>query len=216
MKKIHAGLILSLALITSCKANFGSMAKPNDSIFAPSNLGLQQPEPLPLPTVLDNPADPNPSSDGFMIFSDKTSFHYSVSFIGIPVGGMVLKVVTYQALPKAIQSKVDIVTDVLFITKTRSMDMLVNAEEILAGGKTFMVQHPKVGDRWSSIKGEAEVIANESVNTPGHLFIGCWKVAYKLNGDTNYCWFAPNVGLVRMDFTETGKQFSAVVTQYSL
>jgi hypothetical protein len=95
------------------------------------------------------------------------------------------------------------------------MTMVVGAEEIKANGKTFMLQHPKVGDRWTSFQGEAEVLANEPVNTPYRLFLNCWKVAYTLNGSTNYCWFAPDVGLVRMDFNDAGKELSAVVSKIS-
>ncbi|HEY9764752.1 MAG TPA: hypothetical protein V6C82_00215, partial [Chroococcales cyanobacterium] len=94
MRKFSIGLILPLFLLSACKVDLGSLARPNNSISAPVNLGLQQAATLPLPAVPKETPDPKRPSESFMVFSPKTCFNYQVNFLGVPMGGLELKVVS--------------------------------------------------------------------------------------------------------------------------
>ena len=58
----------------------------------------------------------------------------------------------------------------------------------------------KVGTTWQGRQGEAEVVAQETVNTPAGIFQNCFRINVSVVNDDNYysIWLAKNVGPIKL------------------
>ena len=63
----------------------------------------------------------------------------------------------------------------------------------------------KVGTTWQGREGEAEVIVQETVNTPAGIFQNCFRINVRVVDDNDYysIWLAKDVGPVKLAVIDT-------------
>lgn len=108
----------------------------------------------------------------------------------------------------------------VFIAKTDEDDkgyLSRAADDLLLFHKTLshlqgeLIYSPpiKVGTTWQGQEGEAEVVAQETVNTPAGIFQNCFRINVRVDDDYDdvyySIWLAKNVGPVKLSFIDTSE-----------
>lgn len=85
---------------------------------------------------------------------------------------------------------------------SRAADDLLLFHETLDDLQGELIYSPpiKVGTTWQGQQGEAEVVAQETVNTPAGIFQDCFRINVRVVDDYNYysVWLAKDVGPVKI------------------
>ena len=86
---------------------------------------------------------------------------------------------------------------------SRAADDLLLFHEAINDLQGELIYSPpiKVGTMWQGHQGEAEVVAQETVNTPAGIFQNCFRINVRVDDDYDdyyAIWLAKNVGPVKL------------------
>ena len=204
-------LILGLSLISGCKTSINNN-NPNDNT---------KPEPNPVVTKAELPADYFPSTAGsyweyegagneYATFTRKVLFAKgNLAQTSEDNGGTVAT--------RIIETTDSAVKVIYFAGEDYEPKNLLETN-FTANSSSIILQAPiKVGTAWADKDGNKSIIAiDAAVDTPAGKFDNCVKVKFAGQNDTIYQYYKKGIGMVKQEFISGNTTITSTLKKYQI